>query len=95
MTTPHPVKPGALDAWLALLACLFNLTDRGQSTPCLRDPAPFTSGDYRERAEAAAACSYCPVLSECRAYADAQAEGWHVWGAVDRTPTTRAKGKTA
>jgi hypothetical protein len=90
--TPHPVKPGALDAWVALLACLLSLTDRGQSTPCLRDPGPFTSDDRHERAEAAVSCSYCPVLTHCRAYADAQAETWHVWAGVDRTPTTRAKG---
>jgi hypothetical protein len=85
MTTSHPVKPSALDAWLALLMALFGLTDRGQSTPCQRDPEPFTSEDKHEREAAAAQCTHCLVLDACRKYAEANAEPHHVWAGIDRS----------
>lgn len=88
-TTSHTVKPTAMAEWVILLSALTSTQERGGSAPCLRDPGPFTSDNYRERAEAAAACAGCPALSECRAYADSQAETWHVWAGTDRTPTTR------
>jgi hypothetical protein len=79
------LKPTAADAWLSLLLCLVELQEGGRSTPCLRDPEPFTSDDQRERAEAAAACAGCPALVECREFAEANAEPAHVWAGVDRT----------
>lgn len=91
MPTTAVVKPTAITQWLTLLDAITSTTDGGGSTPCLNDPEPFTSGSWQQRAEAAAACSHCPVLTECRAYADAQAETWHVWAGADRTPTTRNK----
>lgn len=81
--------------WRSLLDAIASTQDRGGSTPCLNDPERFTSESRQQRAEAAAACSHCPVLSECRAYADAQAESWHVWAGTDRSPTTRTKEQTA
>lgn len=91
-TTSHTVKPTAMAEWVILLSALTSTQDRGGSTPCLNDPEPFTSGSWQQRAEAAAACSYCPVLAECRAYAESQAETWHVWAGTDRT--TKPKTKT-
>lgn len=79
--------------WLTLLDAIASTTDRGGSTPCLNDPEPFTSGSWQQRAEAAAACSHCPILSACRDYAEAQAESWHVWAGVDRTPRQRTTAK--
>lgn len=89
MSTSNPVKPTAMAEWRLLLDAISLTQDRGGSTPCLSDPEPFTSGSWQQRAEAAAACSHCPVLSQCRAYADAQAESWHVWAGTDRTQATR------
>ena len=94
MSTSNPVRPTAMAEWLILLSALTATTERGGSTPCLNDPEPFTSGSWQQRAEAAAACSGCPVLSQCRAYADAQAESWHVWAGADRTPATRTTERT-
>lgn len=36
------------------------------STPCSADPEPWFSDDPEERAEAVAACGYCPLLGPCR-----------------------------
>lgn len=76
----------AAAAQLELRLQLVELVDSGRSTPCLVDPAPFTSDDRAERREAAAACSPCPVLVECARAALAGDEPAGVWGGVDLTP---------
>lgn len=71
----------------SLNRALLDLADTGRRTPCQLDPDRWTSEDYRTRAEAAADCQPCPALAACDAVG--ACEGFHVWGAVDRTPTTR------
>ena len=71
----------------ALTRALIDLADERRRTPCQLDPDPFTSDDWHERAEAAEQCRPCPVLAACDAVG--AAEPAHVWGALDRTPTTR------
>ncbi|QYJ05386.1 WhiB family transcriptional regulator [Nocardioides panacisoli] len=87
MTNRLGLKPDAAPRFIELL----HLVD--QNTPCVVDPAPFSSDDRAERAEAAEACQWCPALEACAAYADAQRETWHVWAGVDRTPKPRASKK--
>lgn len=89
MAAPFTVKPSAMVEWLTLLNAIAKVTEQGSSTPCTRDPEPFTSEDYQQRIEAAAACAGCPVLSQCRDYAEANAERWHVWAGTDRTKAAR------
>ena len=69
----------------ALLGALDRLADQGRPTPCMTDPAPFVSDDQAERRMAAYSCTACPVVSECAAFADANAEPAQVWGGRDRT----------
>lgn len=71
----------------SLNRALLDLADERRRTPCQLDPGPFTSDDWQERGEAAERCRPCPVLAACDAVG--ACEGFHVWGAVDRTPTTR------
>lgn len=65
----------------------------GRPVPCRVDPEPFTSENYRQRAEAAQACGACPLLNPCREYAQAQDERWHVWAGVDRRPRPTKRSK--
>ena len=88
-TAPH-MRASAVPEWLRLVAAVAQAHDDGRRTPCLRDPAPYLSDDYRERREAANACVGCSVLDECAAYADVAGERHHVWGGRDRGP--RSKG---
>lgn len=71
----------------SLNRALLNLADTGRRTPCQRDPGPFTSDDWHERADATEQCRPCPVLAACDAVGVDEA-AW-VWAGVDRTPTTR------
>lgn len=81
----HLLDPPARRARATLDAALLDLLHQGRSTPCTSDPAPFTSESRQERAVAAQACSYCPVLAPCRAYAEAADESEWVWAGVDRS----------
>ncbi|MDO9498110.1 MAG: WhiB family transcriptional regulator [Nocardioides sp.] len=80
------IKPAALPAWHALCGALDQLDAEGRATFCRTDPAPFTSDDQEERAEAAAACGACPVVAACRRFGIDNKEPAHVWGGIDRTP---------
>ena len=71
----------------ALTRALLDLADVGLRTPCQLDPDPFTSEDWRERAEAAEQCHPCPALIACGAVG--ATEPAHVWGGTDRTTTPR------
>lgn len=88
MSIAH-VHPDAVPAWQDLARLLARLTDAGVQVPCQVDPDPFTSENYRDRAEAAQACRWCPALDTCRRFAESNAESWHVWAGVDLTARTR------
>lgn len=94
MTTAFVIKPEALPAWHALCGALAQLDAEGRATFCTTDPAPFTSEDKDERAEAVAACAACPAASACRRFGEANEEVAWVWGGVDRTrrPYSRKTG---
>lgn len=85
--TKFNIRPEAAPLFIRLLHAL----DHG--VPCVVDPEPFTSDDRAERVEAAESCQWCPALEECRTYADAQGEKWHVWAGVDHTPTSTNRPK--
>jgi len=83
-TARFRLRPQARGARLALDAALATLARAGRSTPCQRDPEPFTSEWQTEREDAAAACALCPVRRPCALYAAAASESHHTWGGVDR-----------
>lgn len=82
------IKPTALHAWHALCGALDQLDAEGRPTFCRTDPAPFTSDEHEQRAEAVTACGACPAAAACRRFADDNAEPAHVWGGIDRSPRT-------
>ena len=86
----HVLDPPARRARANLDAALIDLLQARRSTPCMSDPEPFTSNSREERALAAQACSHCPVLVPCRAYAEAADERCFVWAGQDRTPDQSA-----
>ena len=72
----------------ALAAALTNAVARDLFVPCAGPwdgDSPWLSDDPDERAWAAERCIACPAITECREAG--QAEGFGVWGAIDRTPT--------
>lgn len=84
---PSQVRdPPARRARANLDAALRDLLQAGRTTPCMNDPEPFTSDSHEERALAAQAWSYCPLLALCRTYAEAADERWLVWAGQDRSP---------
>lgn len=88
---PFAVSQAATPAWHQLGGALTALADEGRSTPCQSDPAPFTSEDYRERAEAVTACRSCPVAMPCQRFAELNGERFGVWGGRDRGPGRKPK----
>lgn len=66
----------------------------GLTLPCtgVRGGDPWLSDDENQRAEAATACRSCPVLDECRAYAQAHRTTFGVYGGRDFTPKPRTRG---
>lgn len=75
-----------------LTRALLDLADHDRTTPCQgkrRDR--WTSDDHDERAWAASVCTSlaCPVIAQCGAAADEQAEKHSVWAGVDRTAHPR------
>jgi hypothetical protein len=86
------IRPAALPAWLALCAVLDRLADDGRSPVCVQRPGQWSSdAKPADRQDAAEACTFCPALALCAAYADAADERHGVWGGIDRTarPVTR------
>jgi len=58
-----------------------------------RDGPLWTSERDEDRAEAAEACTHCPVMALCRqAGEDLRATG-SVWGGMDRSGTTAQTGR--
>lgn len=75
------VPPAAVPAWTRLGVALHE-----GPAPCQGDdPGRWTSDDPSDRAAAAAACSTCPAIRACAAYARTAKERCGVWGAIDRT----------
>lgn len=80
----------AQDQWWRLDEALQTLAGWGWQTPCQADPEPFTEGAPRAlAARAQQLClTRCAVVDECRAYAEAANERFHVWGGVNRGSKT-------
>lgn len=80
------IHPDAVNAWLALADALDRLTDDGRRPVCESRPDQW-SGDATPsaRADAAEACTYCPVMAACRAFAEANHEPQGVFGGRDFT----------
>lgn len=68
-----------------LLVALVDALRADRRIPCSRSGA-WVSSEARERAEAAEACQWCPVLAECATAAESTGERWGVWGGRDLTP---------
>ena len=67
---------------------LVSAVNRGQFVPCSPPwdgDSPWLSDDPDERRWAARLCADCPAITECREAG--QAEGFGIWGGIDRTPT--------
>jgi len=92
------IAPDAIPAWLALVAALDRLADRGRRPVCETRPDQW-SADVRAtaRRDAAEACGYCAALHPCASYADAAGERFGVWGGVDRglRPSSNRREKAA
>jgi transcription factor WhiB len=84
------VQPSYLS--VPLFKALDRLTDEGRAPLCVQRPEQWgPDAKPSARTDAAEACSYCPALHPCAAYADAANERHGVWGGVDRSqrqPTT-------
>ncbi len=78
------IPAAAQPAWLALVAALDRLADRGRRPVCESSPDAWLSEQFTERRDAAEACSWCPLLDACGVYADAAGEVWGVWAGADR-----------
>ena len=75
------IPPESMSAWTALQGALLN----APNTPCNSpNRADWTTGGPRAKQRAAEACRACPVLAECRAYAEAANERGAVWGGIAR-----------
>lgn len=68
----------------------------GVRTPCQSsDAEAWWSDDRATLAIAADACGLCPVLWQCRAYADAAGERWGVWGGQVRKRGGAVEGRAS
>jgi len=74
-------------AWSALGAAL----ELAGPVPCT-GRSQWISEDRDDRTAAALRCARCPVIAECRDYADKSRETFGVWAGRDRTPN---KGSSA
>lgn len=75
------------EAMDALSVALLALAERGELPACVRwpDGNPWLSEDVEIRAEAAQACTGCPVMAACdRAAVESQVT-FGVWAGRDRT----------
>ncbi len=91
MTSREPayfgVRPQAGNAWRALTDALNQLTDQGRQPVCATRPDQWASNaSPAARRDAIEACTYCPVLAACRAFAEANDERQGVFGGRDFTP---------
>lgn len=79
------IPPEAAPAWVSLTCALDRLAEQGGRPVCATRPDQW-SADARAsaRSDAAEACTYCPALHPCAAFADAADERHGVWGGIDR-----------
>ena len=72
----------ALDARQRLDNALVAAADEGVFPPCADDPEVWFAADTDSIAVALAGCARCPVLAQCREYADSdrQTSRVGVWG---------------
>lgn len=78
------VRADALPAWRALHDAI---SDAARPTPCRSEPDTWADPPTAELAATAAAlCSRCPALEQCRAFADANNERAGVYAGQLRTP---------
>jgi hypothetical protein len=71
-----------------LVTAMETALDDGLAVPC-HDRSEWLSEDAQVRAEAASACSWCPVKSRCAALAAAAKPEFGVWAGRDRTRRPR------
>lgn len=70
----------ARPAWDLLRAGLASV-----AVPCTAEPGPWFSDDAASRAEAAQACTTCPLILACAGYADAAQEKFGTWAGIERS----------
>ena len=95
MTSREPayfgIRPEAGNAWQALTDALNRHADDGRQPVCVSRPDQWSSNARpAQRRDAIEACTYCPVMAACRAFAIANAEKQHVWGGRDFTHVSKA-----
>lgn len=77
----YGIPSEAIEPWMRLQIAIQNIPN----TPCNSDNrGDWTSGRGNASQRAIEGCMGCPVLQECRAYAEAANETGAVWGAVSR-----------
>jgi hypothetical protein len=80
------IKSAAFPAWLSLGAALVRMADDGKRPLCQQRPDQWSpDAKPHERSSAAEACTYCPALHACAAFAQANGERHCVWGGLDLT----------
>src|SRR5574343_6801 len=77
------LRMSAVAEWAALQQQLLD------ADPLCRGDPRWTSDDALERQEAAQMCIGCPLIEQCRAFADENREEFAVWGGRDFTVTRR------
>lgn len=88
------IRPEAWRAWLTLGDSLRLMEEQGRQPVCAARPDDWHDARPNVRAEAAEACTWCPALDACRAFATANGERHGVYGGHDFTRPTR-KGRAA
>ena len=89
------IPPAAMPAWIDLCNVLDRMRDNGRVPVCTQRPDDWADdAKVRARSDAAEACTHCPALAACEAYATAAGERHHVWAGVDRS-LRPAKGAAA
>lgn len=78
-------------ALLRLMQRIYELDESGRRAPCVNPRIAhwWTSEDPEMQVAAAAACSTCPALRDCRAYVENFPEVGGIWAGV--TPDTRGR----
>ena len=81
----------------ALTRVLVALATQGRRPRCgePKGHEMWLSDDADDRAQAAALCAGCAVLTECGAAADEHDERFGVFGGVDRTPPPASRRRSA
>lgn len=82
-------------ALMSLMQSIFRQEERGHRVPCVNPRIAhwWTSEDHEMQEAAAAACSTCPALRDCRAYVEDFTEPGGVW--AGQVPKRQGGGRRA